>query len=276
VNSRLPQPLRRWTRVLAGCGIALALGACAQMDNGNQQHQVASMLSFLFPKAQEQAAATGLPGQVSVIKVPFRIGVAFVPDTSGPQHRLAETDRLKLAAQVRDAFSAYPFVQAIETVPSMYLEPGGSFENLDRVASLLRLDVIALISFDQVQHADANKLSLLYWTGVGAYLVKGDEFDILTAVDTSVFDIRSRRLLMHATGMSKLKGSATLVGFNADAREARAKGLTEAVGEMVHNLHQEVASFRDRARQDPLIRLELPAGYQPGVAPAPAKAASAG
>lgn len=99
-------------------------------------------------------------------------------------------------------------------MPSVYLEPGGGFANMDRVAALLGLDVIALVSFDQVQNAGAKGSSLLYWTGVGAYMVEGDQYDILTAVETSVFDIKSRKLLMRAGGLSNLKGTATMVGFS--------------------------------------------------------------
>ena len=123
--------------------------------------------------------------------MPFRIGVAFVPDTADPTFQLPESERLRLAGLVRDAFAKYPFISQIEAVPSLYLEPGGGFANLDRVASLLRLDVIALISYDQVQHADASEWSILYRTLVGAYVIHGDRYDVMTAVETAVFDLTS-------------------------------------------------------------------------------------
>jgi len=159
------------------------------------------------------------------------------------------------------------FVRTIDAVPSSYLESGGSFENLDRVAALLRLDVIALISFDQAQYAGANKWSFLYWTGIGAYVVEGDQYDVLTAVETAVFDVKSRRMLMHASGTATLKGEATWVGFAERSRAARGASFETALKQMIGNLHIAVADFRDRAPKDPAIRLVLPPGYDPGKRP---------
>ncbi len=48
--------------------------------------------------------------------------------------------------------------------------------------------MIALISYDQVQYTGANKWSFLYWTGLGAYVVEGDQTDFVTALETAVFD----------------------------------------------------------------------------------------
>lgn len=254
---------------LALCAALLsALAGCASLEQSTKQRQVASVLSFLFPGAEQPPPASD---QVAVINVPFRIGVAFVPDQADAKFRLSETDRLKLAGQVRDAFARYPFIREIEAVSSLYLEPGGGFANLDRVASLLRLDVIALISYDQVQHSGASGWSFLYWTGIGAYVIEGDRYDVLTAVETTVFDIRSRRLLMRAAGTSTLKGSATMVGFSERAREARTKSFDEAITQMIGGLHGEVKSFRERAPKDPMIKLVLPPGYDPNAVRAPAR-----
>lgn len=243
--------------------LCIALAGCASLEPSTRQRQVASVLTFLYPGSEQPPPPSD---KVAVLSVPFRIGVAFVPDQADAQFRLSETDRLKLAGQVRDAFARYPFVREIEAVPSLYLEPGGGFANLDRVASLLRLDVIALISYDQVQHSGATGWSFLYWTGIGAYVIEGDRYDVLTAVETTVFDVRSRRLLMRAAGTSTLKGSATMVGFSERAREARTKSFEEAIAQMVGSLHAETRTFRERAPQDPMIRLVLPPGYDPNAA----------
>lgn len=261
----------RLLRALAIGSLVAAVGlsaGCASMHSNTRHRQVASVLHFLYPDTKEPPSAPG--DKVAVINVPFRIGVAFVPDIADPTVRLSEADRLKLAAQVSDAFRGYPFIREIEPVPSLYLEDGGGFANLDRVAQLLRLDVIALISYDQVQHAGASGWSFLYWTGVGAYVVNGDRYDVLTAVETTVFDIRSRRLLMRAAGTSTAKGAATMVGFTEAARQARTKSFDEAIGQMIGNLHGAVKSFRERAPADPMIKLVLPPGYNPNAGPAPA------
>lgn len=244
--------------------LAMALGGCASMDKSTRQRQVASMLAFLYPGKSTPDAP---PDTVAVLNVPLRIGVAFVPDTAPAEFRLAETDRLQLAGRVREAFRDYPFVREIDAVPSLYLEPGGGFDNLERVASLLRLDLVALVSYDQVQHAGANKWSFLYWTGVGAYFIEGDEYDVLTAVEVAVLDVKSRRLLMHASGTSVKKGEATMVGFDERARQARRQGFGDALSQMSENLHRELKAFRERAPRDPAIRLVLPPGYDPAAVP---------
>jgi len=247
--------------------LIVTLGGCASMDTSSRQRQVASVLSYLFPGSEKMPP---VPELVAEIKVPFRIGVAFVPDTANPEFRLPESDRMKLAGEVRAAFSNYPFISEIIAVPSLYLEPGGGFANLDRIATMLKLDVIALVSFDQVQNAGATGWSFLYWTGIGAYVIDGDQYDILTSVETAVFDIKSRQLLMRGGGISTIKGTATMVGFSEAARGARTRGFDQAVKEMIGKLHAEVKGFRERAPKDPNIRLILPAGYNPNVA-APAQ-----
>ena len=239
---------------------AIAVGGCASMNKTTKQRQVASVLSYLYPGTEQTPPVSD---QVAEIKVPFRIGVAFVPDTTNPEFRLPETDRIILAGKVGEAFKRYPFITEIVTVPSLYLEPGGGFPNLDRISALLKLDVIALVSFDQVQNAGATGWSFLYWTGVGAYVVDGDQYDILTAVETTVFHVKSRRLLMRAGGLSNLKGTATMVGFSERAREARTHGFDVAVGDMIAKLQGEVKTFRERAPKDPSIKLILPPGYNP-------------
>lgn len=265
--------MKRLALALLTTLVAAGLAGCAGMQKESRQRQVASMLAYLFPGSAEPPAASDA---VAVINVPFRIGVAFVPDNADPQFRLSEADRLNLAGKVRDAFSKYPFVRDIEAIPSVYLESGGGFANIDRIAALLRLDAIALVSYDQVQHADASPASLLYWTGIGAYIVPGDRYDVLTVVETAVFDIKSRRLLMRASGTSNVKGSATLIGFSGQSREARLKSFEEAVTQMIGTLHGEVKTFRERAPTDPKVKLVLPPGYNPNAErPSPAQSAPA-
>jgi rhombotail lipoprotein len=262
---RRPGSLIRFARaifVVLAAGAVLA--ACASMEKTTKQRQVASMLAYLFPGSEQPAVQ---PDTVAVLNIPFRVGVAFVPDNGPPEFRLSEAERLRLAGQVRDVFASYPFISQIEAVPSLYLEAGGGFANLERVASLLRLDVIALISFDQAQFSGASGWSFLYWTGVGAYVVEGDMYDVLTAVETAVFDVRSRRMLMHASGTSTVKGSATWVGFAERSRNARVESFGTAVQQMTTNLQREVQAFRERAPTDPKIRLVLPPGYKPGTPP---------
>jgi rhombotail lipoprotein len=240
--------------------VAVFTSGCASLEPSAKQRQVASVLSYLHHGTEQNPTVSA---QVAELKVPFRVGIAFVPDQSDARFRLPESDRLKLAGEVRDAFGDYPFIRQMVVIPSMYLEPGGGFQNLDRISELLDLDVVVLISFDQVQNSGATGWSFLYWTGVGAYVIDGDKFDILTAMDTAVFDVRSRRLLLRASGVSNTKGTATMIGFSERAREARTRSFDDATHQMIENLRAELTAFRDRAPTDPNIHLILPEGYDP-------------
>jgi rhombotail lipoprotein len=252
-------------RLLAACALAFSavvLCGCAATQADSRQRQVASLLAFLYPA---QTTVPAQPDRATELRVPFRIGIAFVPQTGSPQQQLSEVDRQRLMSAVRSAFVNYPFVSEIETVPTMYLEAGGGFANLDRVAQLLRLDVIALVAYDQVQNADASGWSFLYWTGIGAYVVEGDRYDVLTSVEAAVFDVRSRRLLLRAAGSSRETGSATLIGFAEKSRAARVSGFDHAMAQLIESLRAEVQAFRERAPKDPGVHLVLPAGYDPAL-----------
>ncbi|HYE89190.1 MAG TPA: rhombotarget lipoprotein [Vicinamibacterales bacterium] len=244
---------------------AILVGGCASKQE--KQRQAASVVEFLYP-GKEGPEPIAL-GSVAELKVPLRIGLAFVPDNSHPEYRITEAERIEMLGKIREAFGRYPFVSAIEIVPSMYLQRGGGFDNIDRVARLLSLDCVALLSYDQMQFADATGWAALYWTGIGVYMVPGDRYDVLTSVEAAIFDVRSRKLLMRAGGTSQVKGHATMVGFAGKAREARSEGFRQALEKLIPNLHAEVKAFRERAPSDRTIRLDLPPGYDPS-SPKPA------
>ncbi len=98
--------------------------------------------------------------------------------------------------------------------------------------------------------------------------LEGDQYDVMTAVETGVFDVKSRRMLTHAAGTGTVKGQATWVGFAERSRQARTDSFGTAVTKMIDGLHREVKAFRERAPTDPMIQLVLPPGYNPGTPPA--------
>lgn len=241
---------------------AVLVAGCASWKQEHKQRQAASVIEFLYPSADSSQAVA--LASVAELKIPLRIGLAFVPDSSHPNFRITEAERVDLLDRVRQAFALYPFVSSIEVVPSSYLQPGGSFDNIDRVARMLSLDCVALMSYDQMQFADATGWAWLYWTGIGAYMVPADRYDVLTSIEAAVFDVRSRKLLMRAGGTSQVKGHAPMMGLPAKARDARGEGFRQALEKLIPNLHAEVQAFRERAPGDRAIRLDLPPGYDPG------------
>lgn len=114
----------------------------------------------------------------------------------------------------------------IAVIPSDYLTRGGSFTNLNQIKNMYDIDVIALVSYDQVQFTNSDFLSLSYWTLVGAYVVSGDKNDTNTMIDTAVFDIDSRSMLFRAPGTSNVKGRSTPIELKQELRAAVKKALS--------------------------------------------------
>jgi rhombotail lipoprotein len=153
--------------------------------------------------------------------------------------------------EVADHFKTYAFVKAIEIIPSAEFTPGGSFADLDRIRAVHGVDVIALLSYDQVQFTDEGMLSLTYWTVVGAYVVAGEKNDTHTMLDAVIYDIKSRKMLFRAPGTSHVKGSATPADLSEKLRADSDKGFTEAAKSMIINLDVQLARFKERVKESP-------------------------
>jgi len=243
-------------KVLLCAAALLALAGCASMFNHGGMRQAGSVVDYLYPDAKE---APSLQPTVTRLRLPVRVGIAFVPG-AGQNGGLAESERLHLLERVKGAFSQYDYIGSIEIVPSTYLRPRGGFANLDQVARMFNVDVVALVSYDQIRFDDTNRMAVLYWTIVGAYLIKGDQYDVQTMVDAAVFDVRSRKLLFRAPGTSQVKGASTLAGYGKEIRTAQADGYAQAVDQLIPQLQQQLAGFKERAKNDPDIRVERASG----------------
>lgn len=240
----------------------LALSGCASWVGEQKKQQNASVVDYLYPK--ESKATAMEPVSETTLRLPLRVGIAFVPSPYGGAADLPEAERQKLLERVKGAFGDQKFISAIEVIPSAYLRPRGGFDNLEQAARMFNLDVVALLSYDQVQFNDANRLSVLYWTIVGAYLVNGDEYDTHTMLDASVFDVSSRKLLLRAPGVSQVKGSAALATYTERAREARQQGFSLAIDNLIPNLRDELGRFRERVKTDSSVRITQAPGYSGG------------
>lgn len=236
------------------------LAGCASMVANRGAKQVGSVVDYLYPNATE---APQLKAGVTTLRPPVRVGVAFVPGGGGAAG-LPEADKQKLLERVKASFSKHDFIGQIEIIPSTYLLAKGGFNNLEQVARMFNVEVVALLSYDQVQFNDTNALSVLYWTIIGAYVIHGDQYDIQTLLDASIFDVRSKKLLFRAPGSSQIKGSASMAGFSERARTARADGYSKAVDDLIPKLQTELDSFKDRLKSDATIAVENKPGYRGG------------
>lgn len=242
------------------CTLALlTLGGCASMFAARSVHQAGSVVDYLYPNAQE--APTLQPG-VTRLRLPVRVGIAFVPGgaASGP----SDLERMQLLDRVKGAFTQYDYIGSIDVIPSDYLRPRGGFDNLDQVARMFNVDVMVLVSYDQIRFNDVNRLAVLYWTVVGAYLIKGDRYDVETLLDAAVFDVHSRKLLFRAPGTSQVKGTSTLAGYSKDVRGAQNDGYGQAVEQLIPALQTQLAGFKERVKSDPGIQIERSAASAGG------------
>ena len=239
---------------------AVLLSSCAFMTSSRGVKQAGSIVDYLYPDAKEAPAMTPT---VTRLRPPVRVGIAFVPG-SGWGNGLSEASRMKLLERVRDSFARHPYIGKIEIIPTQYMRPRGGFNNLEQVARMFDVEVVALLSYDQVQFNDSNALSVLYWTIIGAYVIHGDQYDVQTMLDASVFDVQSRKLLFRAPGTSQVKGSASLAGFSEKARAAQTEGYNAAVDQLIPNLQAELDNFRERIKHDANYQVENKQGYKGG------------
>jgi rhombotail lipoprotein len=237
--------------------LVFLLSGCASFFSHAGTKQAASLVDYLYPDAKEvpQMQAT-----VTYLRPPVRVGIAFVPG-GGWGAGISEVEKLKLLERVKASFAKYEYIGNIEVIPSQYLRPKGGFENMDQVARMFNVEVVALLSYDQVQFNDTNALSVLYWTIVGAYIIEGDKFDVQTMVDASVFDIRSHKLLFRAPGTRQVKGSATLAGFAEHARAGQLEGYNKAVDQLIPQLQSELGNFKERIKSDAGFKVANKPGY---------------
>lgn len=224
----------------------LALAGCAITEHHSQDKHMGSVVDYLYPDAKE---APQMQASITTLRPPVRVGIAFVPG-GGWNTGLPETDKQHLLERVKASFTGIPYIGAIEVIPSEYLRPKGGFTNLEQVARMFGVEIVVLLSYDQVQFSDTNMLSVLYWTIVGAYIIHGDQYDIQTMLDASVFDVQSHKLLFRAPGLSQVKGGASSAGFDEKARSGRLEGYNKAVEQLIPNLHRELDKFKERVKAD--------------------------
>jgi rhombotail lipoprotein len=246
----------RWlNRVTLLLLLTLVCGCASWVTPGSTKH-AGSVVDYLYPDATK---APQLQPEVTRLHPPVRVGIAFVPGSGGMGP--AEADKMALLEQVKSSFSQYGYVGSIEIIPTTYLRARGGFENLDQVARMFNVEVIALVSYDQIQFNDTNSLAVLYWTIVGAYVIHGDKYDVHTLIDTSVFDVVSRKLLFRAPGSSQIKGAVSMAGFTERTRHAQGAGYQKAIDQMIPALHAELETFKQRVKTDVAFKVENKPGY---------------
>ena len=248
------------TNLLKPSGLMFALiMLCITGCVGNRVNTKSSVMEYLYPNSGDTFVTPSTPH----LKLPLRVGVAFVPVSreSSSAHNvwtgstysgsISEAKKSEILEDVSKNFRGLEFVSGIEVIPTAYLTPGGSFTNLDQIKTMYGIDVIALVSYDQVQFTDEGVLSLSYWTIIGAYVVSGEKNDTSTLMDTVVYDISSKKMLFRAPGTSNITGNSTPINLSEELRADSIQGFEQAAENMVVNLKSQLSIFRERIKSNP-------------------------
>ncbi|GIU45117.1 rhombotarget lipoprotein [Shewanella colwelliana] len=241
----------------------LLLSACGAMmsNNGANKTVSSSLVDFLYPNPESRSEHKS---EVPTLILPVNVGIAFIPSNSLSRDGISHNSQMALLEKVKASFIKYDYIDRIELIPSTYLKGGQGFDTLAQVARLHDVDVMALISYDQVSQTLDNNAALLYWTIVGMYVIPGNENSVQTFVDTAVFDVKSKKMLFRAPGLSKLEERSTAIGIDATLDENGYLGFDLAVDDMVTNLDDELGRFKVRVKEEKVAKIEHKEGYSGG------------
>jgi rhombotail lipoprotein len=226
-------------------GVALMLGGCAGLFSyGGQRHQrSSSLVEFLYAGERPPAQA-----ETPVLDLPLTVGLAFLPPAKGAG-TLDEAEKNRVLERVRERFQSRPFVREIIPIPDYYLAGQSGYAGLEALQRLYDVDLVALVSYDQVTRQEGNELSLTYLTIVGAYLFPGTSQDVSTMVDLAVVHPVSRSLVLRAAGMDTRSGVSTQAGAAYRLRDRSVDGLHKAAAQMVERFDAELLRFEQSVRE---------------------------
>ena len=233
--------------------VVIAVALLAGCASQSEIRRRSDLMSYLYPRASR--APVPEPGSARM-QLPLRMGIAFVPSSDShptmhmpglPAPRfdmpaVSRQDEAALLDIVRKTFAGRDWVQSIVIIPSTYLTPQGGFNNLDQVARMYGVDVIALASIDQIQYV--NQSQIAYLSIIGSFLLPLDRNETRTLIDVAVFHVPSRTFLLRAPGSSSVKGHSNAIDEPKNLRDRAAQGLKAATNDLSKNLDAEVSEFK--------------------------------
>ncbi len=236
-------------RGLAVLVLAAGLSGCVAI----QEQRRASALDYLYPTGKIEAPAADVK-----LQLPLRVGVAFAPGGSDPGGAFSEPQRREILKRVTAAFHDVPEVQFVEVLPTHNLDSNGGFDNLAQAAGMYGMNIVALVSYDQIQFQTPRRISILYWTLIGTYFVEGEQLETHTLLDANVFDVGSRALLFSGSGSSIVRDTSTPYELDENHRASSVQGFEQATDELIGNLRLSLGVFREHAKQGTVRGLGTP------------------
>jgi rhombotail lipoprotein len=225
---------------LTGCADWACFSACHRHSQNST-----SLVEFLYPNGAAPPSQDAQPQ----LHLPLRVGLAFLPSI-GPEaeNGLDAAHKEALLQEIRERFISRKFVAEIVVIPDYYLQGKRGFEGLEGVQRLYNIDLMALVSYDQVAHEDDNNWSLGYVTIIGAFVLKGTRHDVSTLVDLAVVDPATHSLVLRAGGFDNRHGNVRLVDEHRLLREDATAGFTVATRQMIDHFDGALTKFESDVR----------------------------
>ncbi len=231
-------------RILIAVIILALLSGCSSIWRGagyekTREGASSSLVDYLYPDGEiPPAVDSNLP----YLSLPVRVGIAFVPSRN--REDISAAEKQVLMEHVADAFRDRDYVQSIEAIPETYMRSSRGVQGMKQVAALYGVDIMALVSYDQISFSGERDSALLYWTIVGALVVKGNTNEVQTMIDTAVFDVATTKLLFRAPGTHNQQRNVTIMEKSRDLRKLRSASFGAANDDMIVNLDTELEGFR--------------------------------
>lgn len=242
----------RYPQLLLTGLIVVTVTGCSTLWNlgGDTRSGVSSSLvDYLYPAGE---VPPDIQDTIPYLELPLRVGIAFVP-AQGDRSIIPEATKVDLLENVKAEFVDREYIDHIEVIPDTYLRSSKGINGMQQVARLYGVDVMALVSYDQVAVSEDNAAAFLYWTIVGSYVIKATSNEVQTFVDTAVFDVKTARLLFRAPGLDRSSDRSTLAESAEVVRKTRSASFTVAMGSMTQSLAMELDRFRERVKGDATV-----------------------
>jgi rhombotail lipoprotein len=235
---RIGLPILVWGMIACLSGCAALTPNCPTRNS--RADSSSSLVSFLYPNGSAPPSDS-----IPELPVPLRVGLAFLPSRTGNAAAgLSEAQKEQLLERIRKHFADRRFVSEIVIIPDYYLTGAKGFEGLQGIQRLYNVDLMALVSYDQVTYSGDRKYgSLAYLTIVGAFVVQGSEHDVTTLVDLAVIDPKTRSLVLRAGGTDTSHGTSTLIDRAKEERATDAAGYSKATDAMIAHFDSALTQY---------------------------------
>ena len=238
--------------LIALLAVSSSLAGCMTVDGSQcllycrtQHRSSSSLVEYLYPEGQIPPSQNSIPQ----LRLPLRIGLGFLPrSVSDTGSTLDAAQREQLLERIRTHFQARPFIADITLVPDYYLSQTRGFASLESVQRLYGFDLLALVSYDQVDHQEDSRWSLGYLTIVGAYVLPGTRQDISSLIDLAVVDPSTRSLVLRAGGADTRSRQSTLIDAGRNARIEGNRSFVAATDQTIEHLDTALTTFEQQVR----------------------------